>query len=72
ASRPGRCRREQPRLRGDDWASFAAGSLQAGTAPPARGRLGQLRGRVVAGGNSPACAGTTLADQRKMEQYSEF
>src|SRR5690606_33464379 len=49
-----------PRVRGDDGGADPVASGKDGTPPRARGRphRRQVRGRV--GGNTPACAGTTL------------
>src|SRR5262249_15182930 len=53
--------REQPRVRGDDVGLLALAGAVLGTAPRARGRQRPAVAAAPAGGNSPACAGTTPA-----------
>ncbi len=63
---------EQPRVRGDHDAASIRHTWNLGTAPRARGPRPGQTGNSTAGGNSPACAGTTCApwtgDQSSGEQ----
>ncbi len=69
AERPAK---EQPRVRGDDDRRSAMTSAQWGTAPRPRGRPGPRLVWSVVVRNSPASAGTTLADLRRYLEVGDF
>ena len=61
---------DHPRMRGEHNADGVLGELESGSSPHARGAHERIGVAVVAPGIIPACAGSTLHDQRVWSTFS--